>query len=278
MRNYSIVVETEKVRRYAVTSMSDFLSRLAAPIAGDSPFGADVNHDPDYERLKGEIGKLGEIDISAVETLSLRVLTEKSKDLRAMAWFAYAALRRNDLSRLADIFCLLAGCCQDNFEQIFPRRESAKLAALRWLSEPRFTSCCPKAEAAGPDAPHVFRLKTALDRLRPALEKRFPSTGAPFPLLLYKRVLEWEKALSVSIQNGVDAAGAACADQSVERSVINETRIDESARKNGNPPPAAPEDNKDIRPATVTVKLTHNEYQEMLSCINKVVTLLKKCA
>jgi hypothetical protein len=246
--------------------MLKFLSRLTAPIAGDSPFGADVNHDPDYERLKGEMGRLGDIDVSVVETLALKILTEKSKDTRAIVWLAYAMLKKNDIDRLADIFDVLADYCRDSFEQIFPRRETAKLAALRWLSEPRFMSRCGKANVSESDAPDIVRLKGALDRLRAALEKRFSSTGAPFPLALYRRVLEWEQVVEEFAQDGRNGGDDAADD-------------DGKSGDNAPPPPAAvTEGDMSVRPATITLKLTHDEYREMLRCVNKVETLLKKFA
>jgi type VI secretion system protein VasJ len=175
--------------------MSEFLSKITAPIGGGDPFGSDVNHDADYEGLKAEMGKLGDIDVDAVESLSVKILAEKSKDARALSFLAYAMLRKGDHGRLADVFCALADYCRDSYDGIFPRREGAKLSALRWLSEARFVSACPKVEASARDAEHVERLLGALLRLKAALEKRFSSGGAPFPLLLYKRALEWEGAL-----------------------------------------------------------------------------------
>lgn len=259
--------------------MSEFLSKLAAPIAGGNPFGADVNHDPVYERLKGEIGKLGDIDVDVVEELSIEVLAEKSKDIRAMAWLAYASLRKGDLGRLADVVGLLVDCCEGSFEQVYPLREGAKLAALRWLAEPRFTSQCPKTEAVESDAPHIGRMKEALVRLKPVLEKKFPSTGAPFPSLFYKRVMEWDKAVSVLIQSRVKEDNAAqSVDKPADRAVS--TIVDKSAGNEsgagGHPRPAAEPNGKANGHATVVLKLTHNEYNEIVSCIGRMETLLKK--
>ncbi|MCL2183454.1 MAG: type VI secretion system ImpA family N-terminal domain-containing protein [Chitinispirillia bacterium] len=256
--------------------MSEFLSRLAAPVAGDDPFGVDVNHDPGYERLKGEIGKLGDIDVDLVESLSIKVLTERSKDLRAAAWLAYAVLRKGDLGRLADVVGLLVDYCADSFEQVFPRRESAKLAALRWLSEPRFTSQCPKADAAGSDGLHIAKMKEALVRLKPVLEKRFPSTGAPFPSLLYKRVIEWERAVSALAEDsaGVGEDGGQGVDLSADRTINPAGGPGESTRMGDLPPVRASD--KTNGQATVVLKLTHNEYKEIVGCIGKLDTLLKK--
>jgi len=186
--------------------MSGFLSAITAPIPNGDPFGSDVNHDVDYEALKVEMGKLGDIDVNIVESLSVKILTEKSKDVRALSFLAYATLRIGDHGRLADVFCALADYCRDDYDKMFPTRDAAKLSALRWLSEARFTSACPKTEASEQDAEHVARLLAALLKLKSALEKRFSSVGAPFPLLLYKRALEWESSVKSAIAAKAESA------------------------------------------------------------------------
>ncbi|MCL2269121.1 MAG: type VI secretion system ImpA family N-terminal domain-containing protein [Chitinispirillia bacterium] len=271
--------------------MPDLLSMLAAPIPGENPFGADVNHDPDYESLKGEIGKLGDIDVDAVEALSIKILTEKSKDIRAMAWLAYAALRKGEVGLLADVICLLVGYCADSFESVFPLRDGAKLAALRWLSEPRFTSRCPGVDAGVSDAPHIVRLKDALSKWRPVLEKKFPLTGAPFPSLLYKRVMEWDRAVSAQIKSnaGTGSIGGGdsvtpsanqsispSVDKSIGISVDNPVDLDKPTRTDDRPRPPAASGGKTNGQATVSIKLTHNEYQEIITYIGRMETLLKK--
>ncbi|MDR0331249.1 MAG: type VI secretion system ImpA family N-terminal domain-containing protein [Chitinispirillales bacterium] len=240
---------------------SKFFSTITAPIPnGDSPFGADVNHDPAYERLKSEIGKLGDIDIDAVEALAVKILVEKSKDARAMAFLAYSMLRKNDIARLADVFCALAGYCRDSFDEMFPRREGAKLAALRWLSEARFNSACPKAEASAGDAEDVGRMKEALSTLKSALEKRFSSVGAPFPLLLYKRVTEWER--------GIESALPAAAEAKPEPSTLIQKGMDD--RGNGGV-------DKPINQSAnqSTVSISADEYAEIVRGMNKIMGILE---
>jgi hypothetical protein len=205
---------------------------------------------------------------------------------------AYAALRKGEIGRLADVFGALAGYCQGSFEQLYPTREGAKLAALRWLSEARFTSLCPKVEASAGDAGHVARLKDALSaKLRPALEKRFSSGGAPFPLLLYKRVLEWEKSLEAA--RGV----AELSDGGDLGSAVAESRpvIYGAADRPGKPPPNNGEQYVSQKKALndgagngggaggnpadiVVVKFTRGEVQEIFHCINKMETILRKFA
>jgi type VI secretion system protein VasJ len=230
--------------------VSDFYSKITAPVAGGDPLGVDVNYDLDYERLKNEIGKLGDIDANVVESLSFKILTEKSKDVRALAFLAYSMLRKSDFGRLADVFYALAVFCQDNFEQIHPRRESAKIAALRWFSESRFSGQCEKMAATTVDIQDATRLADAISKLRLALDKRFSGSAPPLSLL-YKMTLDWKKSAE-SATNQVSSP----AELSVNTS-----------------------DTKIIHPATGGVNLQQrpvnsDEYEEILRCIKKIETFI----
>lgn len=225
--------------------MSDFYSKITAPIAGNDPFGADVNYDLDYERLKNEMGKLGDINADVVESLSFKILTEKSKDVRVLAFLAYSMLRKSDFSRLADVFGALAVFCQDDFDRIYPRREGAKIAALRWFSEARFSGQCEKAEAAATDAQDVARLENAVLKLRSTLDKRFSGSAPPLSLL-YKRTVEWKK----SAESAANQAAGTVEEPSVNTSGGNVNR---------QPKP---------------VNVDNDEYDEILQCIKKIETFI----
>ncbi|MDR3013065.1 MAG: hypothetical protein LBU70_07630, partial [Chitinispirillales bacterium] len=184
---------------------------------------------------------------------------------------------KGDVGRLADVFCALADYCTDSFEQIFPPREGAKLAALRWFSEARFSSQCPKADVSVDDAGDVARLKDALLKLRPALEKRFSSSGAPFPLILYKRVTEWEKSIETVIQSAkqVDESVDPSVDQSAAQSINRP--VDQSPNPAGQPvTPKSTASSTDNPQAPVVIKLNHGEYQKILDCIETIKTLIKE--
>jgi type VI secretion system protein VasJ len=225
--------------------VSDFYSKITAPIAGNDPFGADVNYDLDYERLKNEMGKLGDINADVVESLSFKILTEKSKDVRVLAFLAYSMLRKSDFSRLADVFGALAVFCQDDFDRIYPRREGAKIAALRWFSEARFSGQCEKAEAAATDAQDVARLENAVLKLRSTLDKRFSGSAPPLSLL-YKRTVEWKK----SAESAANQAAGTVEEPSVNTSGGNVNR---------QPKP---------------VNVDNDEYDEILQCIKKIETFI----
>ncbi len=248
--------------------MSDFLSTITAPIPGN-PFGSDVNHDVDYEALKVEMGKLGDIDVNTVESLSVKILAGKSKDLRALSFLAYAMLRMGDHGRLADVFCALADYCHDRYDDIFPKRDGAKLSALRWLSEARFTSACSKIDAAAQDAQHVARLLDAMLKLKAALEKRFSSVGAPFPLLLYKRALEWESSVKSALEQESKAVSAYSGAERADGALVLAERGGQTAGAGDKPP------NRAVGKTAVGVGISESGIKEIARCLKRIAEVLE---
>ncbi|MDR2592910.1 MAG: type VI secretion system ImpA family N-terminal domain-containing protein [Chitinispirillales bacterium] len=251
--------------------MSDFLSTITAPIPGD-PFGSDVNHDVDYEALKVEMGKLGDIDVSTVESLSVKILAGKSKDVRALSFLAYAMLRMGDHGRLADVFCALADYCHGSYDDIFPKRDAAKLSALRWLSEARFTSACPKVEASAQDEPHVARLLGAMLKLKAALEKRFSSAGAPFPLLLYKRALEWESSIKSALETKSEAVSTYGDAKNTDGALVL-AELGGQTSGAGDKPPNRPV-NKSVD-KNCGAGISENGLKEIARCLKRIAEVLE---
>jgi len=259
--------------------VSDFYSKLTSPIAGDNPFGVDARYDLDFDRLKNEMEKLSGIDLDTVESLATKILTEKSKDVRAMGWLAYVMTRRNDVGWLADVISVLAYYCQDHFDSVFPARENAKVAALRWFSESRYDGLCDKITVAATDVPHLTKLIDALSKIRAALEAQF-SDSAPPMSSLYKRANDWMKTAK--------AAAAAAEAAAKPAAVEAEKEVSDSAGDAGSVQPAPPKPapsspvggspgvaRVDSGKDDVVIKLTGAEYRELSECVKKIKTLLK---
>jgi len=191
------------------------------------------------------MGKLSDINAEIVESLAFKILTEKSKDARALAFLAYSVLKKGDFGRLADVFEALAAFCEDDFDRIYPRREGAKITALRWFSEARFSGLCEKAEAGAGDAQEVARLETAVLKLRSTLDKRFAGSAPPLSLL-YKRTAEWKKSAEVAANQ---AAGP------VEGPSVNTS-------------------GGSVNRQPKLVNVDNDEYDEILQCIKKIETFI----
>ena len=164
-----------------------------APLEGENPFGANVNYDPDFDALKSEMGKVGNVDYELVETAAKKILAEKSKDIRALSFLGLALLRKEDWESFADVFEALSRLSIESYDSLFPERPRARQNALRWLSEPKFVDTLAEKKPTEADYEHVSRLVESLTKLRPVLDEKFPE-GAPFPSALFKEAQKWEKA------------------------------------------------------------------------------------
>ena len=173
--------------------ISELLTIITAPISETQPFGVNINHDPDFDALKTEFGKIGNLDLAMIETTATRILKEKAKDIRVLSFLAYAAVRRDNWEGLADVFDGLAQLAAKNFDALQPDRERAKELAFKWLSEDRFTTPLAEKRPADADYPQMSRLLGALEKIKPVLEKKFPQLTL-FPAQFHKNVSAWEKA------------------------------------------------------------------------------------
>jgi len=114
--------------------------RLVAPISADTPAGADLSYDPDFERLVAEIEKLtslaGEVpDWHFVLAECERTLREKSKDLRVMSWFVAAHAYTAGWSGIAVGLAAYASLTRTYWPTLFPpaNRLRARAGQVEWL-------------------------------------------------------------------------------------------------------------------------------------------------
>ncbi|MBN1130988.1 MAG: type VI secretion system protein TssA [Chitinispirillaceae bacterium] len=169
--------------------------------------GANINYDADFDALKAEFGKIGNLDLALIENAATRVLKEKAKDIRVISFLAYALLRNDNWEGLADLFDGFAQLAAKDFDAMQPDRPRAKELGLKWMSEDRFTGSLSDRKPAEADYPSISRLLEALDKLKPVLEQKFPE-AAVFPAELYKNTVAWEKACKPKPVAAAPAAGA----------------------------------------------------------------------
>ncbi len=188
--------------------MSELLDIIIRPLAGDSPCGENVSYDADFDLLKREINKLSGIDCAVIDSTARRILTEKSKDLRVLCFLAYACVRGERWSELADVFEGMTRLVAAHFDTLHPQRPRARHMALRWLGEQRFTDVLEQQKPPESAFEHVERLVNALESLKPMLEQGFPE-GAPFPSELHSRACTWRTACTPAPSPAPPAAPAA---------------------------------------------------------------------
>lgn len=172
--------------------ISELLSIITTPLAGENPFGVNINYDADFDILKNEVAKLGGIDYDMLEKTGVKILSTKSKDIRVMSFLSWVYLRSGNWENLADIWDGLGTLVEQNYDAIYPDRDRARQLAFKWLAEERFTVLLEQKKPTEADYEHITRLLAGLSKIKPVLEQKFPD-GSPFPSELFKSVGQWER-------------------------------------------------------------------------------------
>ncbi|MBN1309579.1 MAG: type VI secretion system protein TssA, partial [Chitinispirillaceae bacterium] len=173
--------------------ISELLSIITTPFPGKNPFGENINYDPDFDILKNEVGKIGGIDFDLLEKTAMKLLEKKSKDIRVMSFLSWAYLKSGDWERFSDIFDGLGTLVEQNYDALFPQRDTAKQQSFKWLAESRLTTLLEDKKPTEEHYDHIARMLAGLTKIKPVLENKFPN-GSPFPSTLLKSVQQWEKA------------------------------------------------------------------------------------
>ena len=154
-------------------------------------FGVNLNYDDDFETLKNEVGKIGGLDYELIYKISLKILKEKSKDIRVFSFLAFVLLRNEDWEGFSDVYEALAVLSERDFDSLYPDRIRAKESALKWHSESRFMELVTVKRPESAVYEHITRLSGSLSRIRKVVESKFPD-GEVFPEEFYKTVKLWE--------------------------------------------------------------------------------------
>ena len=175
--------------------------------------GENINYDSDFDVLKAEMGKLGNVDYDLIESTCKKLLKEKSKDIRVLCFLSYVVMRNEQWSAFADVFEGFVKLAETNYDGMFPDRPRGKQMAIQWMSEVRYNENLAK-KPEEKDYDHVNRLLQALTKLKIFLEQKFPE-GSPFPSGLHNAALAWEKQCKPKpkIEAAAGAAGAASSAQ-----------------------------------------------------------------
>jgi type VI secretion system protein VasJ len=154
--------------------------------------GENINYDTDFDTLKAEINKLGNIDYSLIENKCRKLLKEKSKDIRLLGFLSLCCIRNSQWDMLADVFVGFSKLADQNYDTMFPDRPAAKLQAFQWLSQPRYNESLVNIKPAEKDYEHIARLSAAVTKLKGLIDQKYPE-GSPFPTGLYSAAINWEK-------------------------------------------------------------------------------------
>jgi type VI secretion system protein VasJ len=172
--------------------ISDLLDLIITPVPGQNPMGENINYDMDFDALKIEINKLGNIDYALIEDKSKILLRNRSKDIRLLGFLSLCYIRNSQWDMLADVFEGFSKLADQNYDSLFPDRPIAKLQALQWLSQQRYIDALTNKKPDEKELEHIVRLSASLAKLKNIIDKKFPQ-DSPFPVGLYGAVSNWEK-------------------------------------------------------------------------------------
>ncbi len=113
------------------------------PVSKESPCGADVLYEPEYEDLQSEIDKLasptslGGIDWERVIKLSSDILADKSKHILVASYLCVALVHSRGLEGLEQGLVIYRDLIENFWEMLFPskKRMRARQNAVEWWKE-----------------------------------------------------------------------------------------------------------------------------------------------
>ena len=123
------------------SELSAFLQAVKAPISEENPAGDSIAYDDDFQTLKSQINLIGsvsgEADYETIVELARRILTQKSKDLRAASYLVVGEARSNGAEGLAEATEVVALLISTYWEGLYPgkRRMRGRGNALQFISD-----------------------------------------------------------------------------------------------------------------------------------------------
>ncbi|WKY59636.1 type VI secretion system protein TssA [Vibrio sp. SNU_ST1] len=112
---------------------------LLAPIPGVSPTGEDARYEFCYEMMETEVKKFGSlfgetVDWHIVKVHSIEVLSQHSKDLKALCYLIRALVEENGVAGLDEGLSLLNESISHFGGELYPKRKRGRDGAVEWLN------------------------------------------------------------------------------------------------------------------------------------------------
>ncbi|BCR26947.1 type VI secretion system protein TssA [Aquipseudomonas alcaligenes] len=171
----------------ALSPLAEHYLQLAKNPINDGDFaGADMRYSGEFETLEDELEKAASlhqteaIDWQKIRDLSEALLRHHSKDLRAACWMTWALYQREGLAGLQAGLGLLHLLCGERWNELHPRKDRTRAAALAWLT-PRLEKALAEDIPVAAQLPLFRSLAELLRGLETCLAQRL---GEEAPLLL----------------------------------------------------------------------------------------------
>jgi len=117
----------------------DWILELTTPLA-DGAEREDPRYGDAFVVIKQEIDKLSGNDYDLIVNEAKSLLAEEGKDLRVAGYLLLALSYVHGIDGFRDGLWIYQGLLENCADQLFPRKPSARLAALRWLNNPKLAA------------------------------------------------------------------------------------------------------------------------------------------
>ncbi|MDB5049597.1 MAG: type secretion system ImpA protein [Fibrobacteres bacterium] len=155
------------------------LDDLLKPISDASFCGEDGSYDPDFEAARMEADKSTENDYAVMEETSKRFLLKKSKDMRALGYLTLASAMNTGLDDFAEAIQGYCKLVMEHWDDIHPKRPTARANALKWLNGERIVSLLGGLGGSG-TYETLLAASDSLTELRTFCDQKFPESPPSF--------------------------------------------------------------------------------------------------
>ena len=155
------------------------LDDLLSPISPASFCGDDGSYDPDFEAARNEADKSTENNYLVMAEASMRFLTKKSKDMRALGYLALGTAMSDGLDGFGHAVTAYCRLVLEHWDDIHPKRPTARGNALKWLNGERNLALLAALDG-GADYATLQAASDKLDELRAFCEGKFPENPPSF--------------------------------------------------------------------------------------------------
>jgi len=204
--------------------MKDFLKQIAQPLK-DNPAGADPRYSDNFFAIKQEIEKLGEVDYARVQQKCQNMLINEAKDLRIAGYLILAVTYINGLDGLIESLQAYQILIKNFWPHIHPQKETARLAALQWLNNPRLLMFLQKDQDINANKLQI--LAATINELNKHIKKYAGKDAATFSILdewLAKQQQKLQSCKPTMQENPVEISQDINSDKDVEnkcKQIIN---------------------------------------------------------
>ncbi|ULJ59368.1 type VI secretion system protein TssA [Wielerella bovis] len=168
------------------------------PINTENSTGEDCYYHDDFDAIREEVSKIGNINSDKIIQLSEQLIKRESKDLRLSVYYTYAKLLQNGLSGFADGLELSCSLIKVFGKGLHPSKPLQRKQILDWLCSERVLDVLNKTDTGNrQDLERTLSVLVLLQNLVSTWEEAYRPNFIPL-FNLFEQILD-EQTLQVSV-------------------------------------------------------------------------------